>query len=84
MYTEFIIIYIGVGISVLLSIVSVVLLLKLLKRTGGSRYGNAGGFADKPQSYGTQSVKTGVVFCKYCGTRFDAATRVCPKCGTPR
>lgn len=84
MYTEFIIIYIGLGILALLSIANIILLIMLLKNNVGGKivtYKNNIGNSNK---YVSMNGQTGVVFCKNCATRFDASTRICPKCGTQR
>ena len=84
MYTEFVIIYIGMGILALLSIASIALLIIVMKKMGNGFSGNPERYSSKPQNYGHNNAQVGVVFCKNCGTQFDGATHVCPKCGTPR
>ena len=78
-YTEFVILYIGAALSVLLSAAAVVLLLFVLRRLNG---GTAARRAASPAF--RQAETGGVAFCASCGTRFDANLRVCPRCGKLR
>ncbi len=79
MYTEFVILYIGAALSVLLSAAAVVLLLLVLHRLNG---GTAERHTASPAF--RQAETGGVAFCSSCGTRFDANLRVCPRCGKLR
>ena len=83
MYPEFVAIYIGLGIVALLQLATAALLLILFKeiknRPGGAQ----------PQIFNQQPgagspKNSGVAFCVGCGAQFDAALRVCPKCGRQR
>lgn len=77
MYIEFLVIYIGLAIAIILSIVNLILLLK--------RTSNNGSVSKKIISANTAPSEVGnIVFCKSCATQFDASERCCPKCGTPR
>lgn len=79
MYTEFIIIYIGLAVLFVLLAVVLILLIKLLRNQ------NAAPRPAKPYQGGSSTLGSGsMAFCKNCATSFDASLRVCPKCGTPR
>lgn len=93
MYTEFIIIYILLGILLLLGIATFIFAFLAFKKSNSS-------FSGKPiistqstnnfEQVNTQSGTTvvpasgNIVFCKKCAAEFDASARCCPKCGTPR
>ena len=82
MYPEFIAIFVCFGILAVMQIVSLILIIVLLKRsknpTGSVQINSyARSFQQPVQS-------NGVAFCLNCGTQFDAAHKVCPKCGKPR
>lgn len=76
MYTEFLIIYIGLGILALLGIAILILLIMLLKK-------DQGGYIPQNNNY-TPTPTGNIVFCKKCAAEFDSSQRACPKCGTPR
>ncbi len=81
MYTEFIIIFVLLGIIIALLAGAIVLLLNIKKALQN------GAPARKQQSpvstYDTPPRdNTSIVLCKKCGTHYPAAQRVCPKCGT--
>lgn len=73
MYPEFVVIYVGLLIVVIVSVVNLVFTIKLMNKFGGR--GNTQVNANQP---------TGVVFCKKCAAEFDGNLRVCPNCGTAR
>lgn len=78
MYTEFIIIYIG--LAVLFVLLAVVLILLIKRCAIRMRHRPA-----KPYQGGSSTLGSGsMAFCKNCAASFDASLRVCPKCGTPR
>lgn len=84
MYTEFKIIYIGMGVIAALLLVAIallVLVLKKLRSNGHIGTNSSNGFQQSPQRAPSTS---GIAFCVGCGTQFDAAHKVCPKCGRPR
>lgn len=72
MYPEFIIMYVGLAIVLIVSIVNLVFTIRLSKKM---KINNA---------MGNRSHVGGVVFCKKCATEFDSNTKVCPNCGTIR
>lgn len=72
MYPEFVIIYVGLLIVFVISIVNLVFTLKIAKRMSGSNLG------------AKSSQTSGVAFCKKCATEFDVNLKVCPNCGTIR
>lgn len=94
MYTEFIIIFTGLGAIVVLLLVVIILLIVLLKKANSDVPMNSfvtpmtaspGQFQQTMQAVPNASAaNSGVVYCKNCFTEFDAATQFCPKCGTPR
>lgn len=73
MYPEFVAIYVGLGIILIISFVNLVLLINL-----GKRFGNV------KADFKSVNQVTSVVFCKKCATEFDSTLRVCPNCSTPR
>ncbi len=82
MYTEFLIIYIALGVLFVMLAAVIVMLIMLLKKDGGM-------YIPKNNSYNppiqSSAAPTGnIVFCKKCAAEFDSSQRVCPKCGTPR
>lgn len=80
MYPEFIPIYVGLGILLIMMIVVLVLLISLIRnntRTPNKPYRKRKS-ANEPLQHGSTA------FCKNCATQFDASQPYCPKCGTPR
>lgn len=84
MYPEFIAIYVGLAIALVLLVAILVLLIVLLKR--GNNIPHATNYQQRPSNYQNQNFggSTGIVFCRNCSTQYDGATRICPRCGTPR
>ena len=85
MYTEFLIIYIMLGVLILLAIIGIVLLIAVLKKAGSGT--NRSRYQAQPPMYQQMNPGTaagGVAFCKNCGSQFNASLRVCPRCGSPR
>ena len=83
MYPEFIAIYIGLAVLILMQAAVLVLLIKVNRSLTGNGSAKKYGKKSKEDSR-QQSTSYGVVFCRNCGTRYDASMGVCPKCGTPR
>lgn len=90
MYTEFIIIFSGLGVVIALLLAVLVLLIILLKKTSNDipissftapMTAAAGQIQPTPNS---SAANSGVVYCRNCFTEFDATAQFCPKCGTPR
>ena len=90
MYPEFIAIYIGLAILLLVGAANLFLTIKLMLGGDQSHFtsGSSRSFgADTrnnmaiPPEYAPSN---NVVFCKRCANEFDASQRFCPKCGTPR
>ena len=73
MYPEFIAIYIGLAVVLILLIVNLIFTIRLMNKFKGSRNVSL-----------NMNQSMGVVFCKKCATEFDANLRVCPNCGTTR
>ena len=73
MYPEFLVIYIGLGVVILLLAAVLVLLIKLL------RSGSA-----VPRQAAEAAAGERVAFCKVCAAELSPTQRFCPKCGTRR
>lgn len=82
MYTEFLIIYIGLGILALLGIAILVMLILLFKKDHGGYIPQSNN--NSPNAQPSTTPTGNIVFCKKCAAEFDASQRTCPKCGTPR
>lgn len=82
MYTEFIIMYIGLGVLILLAIAILVLLIVLLNKE--PKVYAPKSYNSVSQGAQTYNVTGNIVFCKKCATQFNSSQRACPKCGTPR
>ena len=82
MYPEFIAIYIGLGILAVLQIATIILLCILFKKNKVSQPPQHAFHSQYTNN--NQSNNSGVVFCVNCGTQYDVAHKVCPKCGKPR
>lgn len=82
MYTEFLIIYIGLGILAVLGIAILILLIMLLKKDQGVYIPQNNNYTPNVQT--TATPNGNIVFCKKCAAEFDSSQRACPKCGTPR
>ena len=96
MYTEFILIFAGLGVNFILLVTAIILIIIILRKSSGNLPANA--FISPPVS--SPSVMTPnqqaplksepalqgnrVVFCKNCYTQFDSSVQFCPKCGTPK
>lgn len=79
MYPEFIPIYAGLAVVLLVVIAILVLLIITLKKVNG-RYG---GVSSKfNPSVG--SLVENKVFCRKCATQYSISESFCPKCGTSR
>lgn len=82
MYAEFIIIYVLLGIIALMLVTAVVMLAMVLRKLANN--GAVGARGNFSAASPNQNSDNGVAFCRRCAARFDANTRICPKCGTPR
>lgn len=78
MYPEFIAIYIGLAV-VLVLLIAILILQILILKNGGSGAKTSGS-----QKRHINSSHGAIVFCKNCAARFNSSERVCPKCGAPR
>ncbi len=77
MYTEFIIIYIGLALNLVLT--SIALFFAAKGKTGGKKRGKR----RSKNSFDDQS--SGVItICKKCALQYDANLKKCPGCGTPK
>ena len=83
MYTEFLIIYIMAGVTILISSVAVVLQCIILKKmsSDGMRFK---GISYRQDQNNSPYIKRGTVICRNCLAHFDAVHNICPKCGTRR
>ena len=96
MYAEIIGLYIFMGVLLLVGIVNLVLVLIMMKKSDNrptyvstpmmqSQGAPTAPTASATPAYSAVNTPTGnVVFCKKCACEFDAASRCCPRCGTPR
>lgn len=97
MYTEFIVIFVLLGIVLAVSVVNLIFLI-LLKKDGGAgvnrsvapnafQYQNNYSSANMMQNQGGMQMNQGgrgVCFCRNCATQYDVSLERCPKCGAPR
>jgi hypothetical protein len=83
MYPEFIAMYIGLGVVIVLLIVLIVLAIVILKKikSAPARPVMA---AARPAAPAAPVAGGNVVFCRNCAKQFDSAMRFCPYCGTGR
>ena len=79
MYTEFIIIYVGL---VLVLAVNIIILVLLLKSRGKQTKIMRPSFENMSEDCGQASGQ--IAICKKCATRFSASQKKCPRCGTIR
>lgn len=83
MYPEFIAIYVGLAILLVLNIVTLVFVIGI-KRNGGSTTRISGGYNRPVNNFNAPNSSASTAFCKKCANQIDASERVCPHCGTPR
>lgn len=79
MYPEFIPIYIGLCVILLIALTVLVISIITLKKVNG-RYGSVSSKFN-PSAGGSMENK---VFCRKCATQYSINEPFCPKCGTPR
>lgn len=86
MYPEFIAIYVGLGILAAMLVAVIVLLVILIRKVSSCNLVRANNIPAQRQNntINQGGASFNVAFCNKCGTKYDAQTRVCPKCGTPR
>lgn len=86
MYPEFIAIYVGLGILAAMLAAVIALLFILIRKISSSHSVRANNIPAQRQNdtINQSGASFNVAFCNNCGTKYDAQTRVCPKCGTPR
>lgn len=87
MYPEFIAIYVSLGILAAMMVAVIVLLFILIRKVSSGSPAKVNSVHIQGQNNDNTSQSSAsfnVAFCSNCGTRYDAQTRVCPKCGTPR
>ncbi len=90
MYPEFLVIYIGLGVVILLLAAVLVLLIKLL-RSGSAvprqvtyQPPAASTVPARPAAAAEAAAGERVAFCKVCAAELSPTQRFCPKCGTRR
>lgn len=77
MYPEFIVMYIGIAILLVLNVIILVFLLKIKSegiKSSNSSAGNSGNAGMGQQ----------MISCKRCSALFNPALGICPRCGTPK
>lgn len=88
MYSEFVTIYVGLGIVIVLLAVLIVLAVLILKKIGSrpvaAPVSRGARTAVGATPAGVQNAGTGTVFCRSCSKQFDGAMRFCPHCGSAR
>ena len=79
MYTEFIIIFVLLGIVALLLLTVLILQCVILKKLSSGKKKAA-----QQPSASVYAIGRGTAICRNCATQFAANEKVCPKCGTTR
>lgn len=80
MYPEFVPVYVGLAIAIVLLAVLIVLAVMILKTLKNRPAAPVSRGAAAPAVGST----AGLVFCRNCSKQFDASMRFCPHCGTNR
>ncbi len=90
MYPEFLVIYIGLGVVILLLAAVLVLLIEL-PRSGSAvprqvtyQPPAAAAVPARPAAASAAAAGERVAFCKVCAAELSPTQRFCPKCGTRR
>lgn len=91
MYTEFIVIFVLLGLVIVISVFNMILLI-MLKRESGYKANNVTStplqfqntYMNQNMMQGTSNSMGSVVFCRNCAKQYDATLSRCPNCGTPR
>lgn len=87
MYPEFVGIYVGLGIVIVLLLALIVLAIVILKKIGNALVRPVAAAARPAAGVATAVTPTAggnVVFCRNCSKQFDNSMRFCPHCGTNR
>lgn len=86
MYPEFIAIYIGLAILIVIGITILIFIIKLNKNNDVFPMHTIKTISTTSNTLPTSndSDNGNLAFCKKCATKFSASERFCPKCGTPR
>lgn len=99
MYTEFVLIFAGLGTILALLLVVIILLIVVIKKMSNNLpHDSFSVAAGMPPTFGSTRQESpvvgqvgtppmqgsGVVYCKNCATQFDSSAQFCPKCGTPK
>lgn len=84
MYTEFVIMYVGLGIVIALQIALTVIGILILKKLGKGSVRPVSYPARPTAGAAPAAAAASTVFCRGCAKQFDGAMRFCPYCGTTR
>ena len=85
MYTEFVLIFAGLGTILALLLVVIILLIVVIKKISNNLPNDSFSVAaGMPPTFGSPRQESSVVYCKNCATQFDSSAQFCPKCGTPK
>lgn len=84
-YTQLIIIFVILGIFAVIHTITLILLVKMLRNTGGKSDSVSHGEMNVTD-YGSSKDKSGnsesgIVICRKCGNPYMAKYVICPKCG---
>lgn len=80
MYPEFVPVYVGLVIAIVLLAVLIVLAVMILKNLKNRPAAPVSRGAAAPAAGNA----AGLVFCRSCSKQFDGSMRFCPHCGTNR
>ncbi|MBQ6264644.1 MAG: hypothetical protein IJK60_04265 [Clostridia bacterium] len=78
MYTEFIVIYIGLALNIILTAITLFMVIKT--KTSSIKKSKKG----PKNSYFDDRSSEVITICKKCALQYDAKLKKCPKCGTPK
>ena len=78
MYSEFIIIYVGLAVNIILT--AVVLFLLIKNKSPGKKKSKR---KSKNSFFDDRSSEV-ITICKKCALQYDADLKKCPNCGTPK
>ena len=81
MDTEFLILYLALGIVAVLMIAVLIMLFSILSKV--EKIAQSGGRSFEASPYNRMNAG-GTVFCTQCATQYDASQPNCPRCGKPR
>ncbi|MBQ7354732.1 MAG: hypothetical protein IJW62_04340 [Clostridia bacterium] len=85
MDTEFLILYLALGIVAVLMIAVLIMLFSILSKV--EKLAQGGGRSFEASPYNRVNIggnAGGTVFCTQCATQYDASQKNCPRCGKSR